>query len=33
MAVTAISDGVSFSVTSEASDTATVNWLIINEAP
>lgn len=32
MAVTAISDGVSFSVTSEASDTATVNWLIINEA-
>lgn len=33
MAVTAISDGVSFSVTSETSDTATVNWLIINEAP
>lgn len=33
MAVTAISDGVSFSVTSEANDTATVNWLIINEAP
>lgn len=32
MAVTAISDGVSFSVTSEASDTGTVNWLIINEA-
>lgn len=32
MAVTAISDGVSFSVTSEASDTGTVNWLIINES-
>lgn len=32
MAVTAISDGVSFSVTSEASDTGTVNWFIINEA-
>lgn len=33
MAVTAISNGVSFSVTSEANDTGTVNWLIINEAP
>lgn len=32
MSVTAISDGVSFSVTSEASDTATVNWVIFNEA-
>ena len=32
MSVTAITDGVSFTVTSEANDTATVNWLIINEA-
>lgn len=32
MSVTAITDGVSFAVTSEASDTATVNWIIINEA-
>lgn len=32
MSVTAITDGVSFAVTSEANDTATVNWLIINEA-
>lgn len=29
MAVTALSNGVSFSVTSEANDTATVNWIII----
>ena len=33
MAVTAISNGVSFSVTSEANDTATVNWVIFHEAP
>ena len=32
MAVTALSAGVSFSVTSEASDTGTVNWLIVHEA-
>lgn len=31
--VSAISNGVSFSVTSEAADTGTYNWLIINEAP
>lgn len=33
MFVSAISDGVSFSVTSEASDTGTFNWLIVHEAP
>lgn len=32
MAVTALSAGVSFSVTSEANDTATVNWFIVHEA-
>lgn len=32
MAVTAINAGVSFSVTSEANDTATVNWIIFHEA-
>lgn len=32
MAVTAITNGVSFAVTSEANDTATVNWLIVHEA-
>lgn len=32
MAVTAISNGVSFSVTSEVNDTATVNWFIIHES-
>lgn len=30
--VSAISDGVSFSLTSETSDTGTVNWIIFNEA-
>lgn len=32
MAVTALNAGVSFSVTSEANDTATVNWFIVHEA-
>ena len=31
--VSAISNGVSFSVTSEAGDTGTMNWFIIHEAP
>lgn len=31
--VSAISTGVSFSVTSEAGDTGTMNWFIIHEAP
>ncbi len=31
--VSAISNGVSFSVTSEAGDTGTANWFIIKEAP
>lgn len=30
--ISAISDGVSFSITSEAADTGTYNWFIINEA-
>ena len=31
--VSAISTGVSFSVTSEAGDTGTMNWFIVHEAP
>ena len=31
--VSAISNGVSFSVTSEAGDTGTMNWFIIHESP
>lgn len=31
--VSAISTGVSFSVTSEAGDTGTANWFIVHEAP
>lgn len=31
--VSAISNGVSFSITSEAADTGTYNWLIIHESP
>lgn len=31
--VSAISNGVSFSVTSEAGDTGTFNWFIVHEAP